>query len=68
MEINAYLTKRDISDYPRFPRKPYKSHAEKVAELDKAVANGTMTAEEAEWEYQDLMHAGMSSFLGVYGW
>ena len=66
--LNKFLTKIDLSEYPRFPQKPNKSTAEKVAELDTAVANGTMTAEEAEIEYQDLMHEGMDSYLGVYGW
>lgn len=66
--MSKYLTKIDLSEYPRFSQKPYKSTAEKAADLDAAVANGTMTAEEAEMEYQDMTHAGMDSYLGVYGW
>lgn len=38
------------------------------AKLDQAVADGSMTPEEAEDEWQDFMHRGEDSYLGVYGW
>ena len=36
--------------------------------LDEQLANGQITVEEAEDEWQNFMHRGMDSYLGVYGW
>ena len=36
--------------------------------LEQAIANGEMTSEEAEMEWQDFTHEGEDVYSLVYGW
>lgn len=38
------------------------------AELQEKLDRGEITTQEAEDEWQDFMHRGEDSYLGVYGW
>ena len=55
------------TEYRREPPK-FVSKEQMEAELDRKLAAGEITSQEAEDEWQDFMHRGMDSFQGVYGW
>ena len=59
-------TKKDRILYRKTARHLTKQQLE--AELDEKLRRGEITAAEAEDEWQNFMHRGEDTFLGVYGW
>ena len=46
----------------------YTSREQLEAAIDEALAKGEIDKQEAEDIWQDWMHKGNDSYLGVYGW
>ncbi len=45
-----------------------KTKAEQIAKIEADLAAGKIDVNEAEQQYQDLMHTGEDTYLSVYGW